>query len=187
MSAYIHELPEWPVFRWDDKRLAEPLAATRHRQGQLVGRMKALGFSLRGEAVLESLTQEVIKSSEIEGDILNRDQVRSSIARRLGMDIAGMVPADRHVDGLVEMMLDATEKFGAPVTDERLFGWHAAMFPRGRSGITRVKVGMWRDDSSGPMQVVSGPIGREHVHYQAPPADRLDPDMRKFVDWFNAE
>jgi Fic family protein len=187
MPTYIHELPDWPKFRWDQNRLAERLAAVRHRQGRLIGRMEALGFPLRSEATLENLTQEVLKSSEIEGEILDREQVRSSIARRLGMDIGGLTAADRHVEGVVEMMLDATEKYGEPLTAERLFAWHAAMFPTGRSGMRRITVGSWRDDASGPMQVVSGPIGRERVHYEAPPAPRLAAEMKAFLDWFNGE
>jgi Fic family protein len=187
MPIYIHELSDWPEFRWDQNRLAERLAAVRHRQGRLIGRMEALGFALRSEATLENLTQEVLKSSEIEGEILDREQVRSSIARRLGIDIGGLTAADRHVEGVVEMMLDATEKNSEPLTEERLFGWHAAMFPTGRSGMKRIKVGGWRDDASGPMQVVSGPIGRERVHYEAPPAPRLAAEMKAFLDWFNGE
>jgi len=187
MPTYIHELPNWPKFRWDQNRLADRLAAVRHRQGRLIGRMEALGFPLRSEATLENLTQEVLKSSEIEGEILDREQVRSSIARRLGMDIGGLTAAERHVEGVVEMMLDATEKYSEPLTAERLFGWHAAMFPTGRSGMKRIKVGAWRDDASGPMQVVSGPIGRERVHYEAPPAPRLAAEMKAFLDWFNGE
>jgi Fic family protein len=187
MPTYIHELPDWPKFRWDQNRLAERLAAVRHRQGRLIGRMEALGFPLRSEATLENLTQEVLKSSEIEGEILDREQVRSSIARRLGMDIGGLTAADRHVEGVVEMMLDATEKYSEPLTEERLFGWHAAMFPTGRSGMKHITVGGWRDDASGPMQVVSGPIGRERVHYEAPPAPRLASEMKAFLDWFNGE
>jgi Fic family protein len=187
MRTYIHELPDWPKFRWDQNRLAERLAAVRHRQGRLIGRMEALGFPLRSEATLENLTQEVLKSSEIEGEILDREQVRSSIARRLGMDIGGLTAADRHVEGVVEMMLDATGKYSEPLTAERLFGWHAAMFPTGRSGMKSITVGAWRDDASGPMQVVSGPIGRERVHYEAPPAPRLAAEMRAFLDWFNSE
>ncbi|HZT26534.1 MAG TPA: Fic family protein [Pseudolabrys sp.] len=187
MATYIHELSDWPKFHWDQKRLAERLAAVRHRQGRLIGRMEALGFPLRSEAMLQTLTQEVLKSSEIEGEILDHDQVRSSIARRLGMDIGGLTPADRHVEGVVEMMLDATEKYAEPLTSERLFGWHAAMFPTGRSGMTRIKVGAWRDDNKGPMQVVSGPIGRERVHYEALPASRLHREMNAFLEWFNAE
>jgi len=187
MPIYIHELSDWPEFRWDQNRLAERLAAVRHRQGRLIGRMEALGFALRSEATLENLTQEVLKSSEIEGEILDREQVRSSIARRLGIDIGGLTAADRHVEGVVEMMLDATEKKSEPLTEERLFGWHAAMFPTGRSGMKRIKVGGWRDDASGPMQLVSGPIGRERVHYEAPPAPRLAAEMKAFLDWFNGE
>src|SRR3954470_16120900 len=185
MVAFIHERSDWPAFRWDSSGLAELLTRTRHRQGQLVGRMQGLGFRLRDEALLESLTQEVVKSSEIEGEILNRDEVRSSIARRLGLDVARMTSADRHVDGLVKMMLDATEKFDEPLSEDRLFGWHEAMFPTGRSEMSRIKVGAWRDDRLGPMQVVSGPVGRERVHYQAPPADRANAEMRMFFDWFN--
>lgn len=187
MTTYIHELPDWPKFRWDGSRLAESLAAVRHRQGRLIGRMETLGFPLRSEATLENLTQEILKSSEIEGEVLDREQVRSSIARRLGMDIGGLTAADRHVEGVVEMMLDATQKFAEPLTEERLYGWHAAMFPTGRSGMTRIKVGVWRDDTSGPMQVVSGPIGHERVHYEAPRASLLPKETKAFLDWFNSE
>jgi Fic family protein len=136
--------------------------------------------------VLQTLTEEVIKSSEIEGEVLDKEQVRSSVARRLGMDIGALTPAERNVEGVVEMMLDATQKFETPLTDERLFGWHAALFPTGRSGMTRIQVGAWRGDNSGPMQIVSGPMGREKVHYEAPVAKRLDPEMRAFLAWFNA-
>jgi Fic family protein len=187
MADYIHELPDWPKFRWDQRDLADRLAAVRHHQGRLIGRMETLGFPLRSEAVLNTLTQDVVKSSEIEGEILDREQVRSSIARRLGLDIGGLRPADRHVDGVVEMMLDATQHYDQPLTDERLSGWHAALFPTRRSGTARITVGAWRDDKSGPMQVVSGPIGRERVHYQAPPASRLDREMKDFLAWFGAE
>jgi Fic family protein len=185
MSRYIHELPDWPAFRWDQKKLAAALAALRHRQGRLVGRMETLGFSLRAEATLRTLTLDVVKSSEIEGEILNRDQVRSSIARRLGMDIGGLAPTDRHIEGVVEMTLDATQNYSAPLTDERLFGWHAALFPTGYSGIKKIAIGRWRDDSKGPMQVVSGAVGRERVHYQAPAAKRLKKEMAAFLKWFN--
>lgn len=187
MTTYIHELPDWPKFHWDGSRLAESLAAVRHRQGRLIGRMEALGFPLRSEATLENLTQEILKSSEIEGEVLDREQVRSSIARRLGMDIGGLTVADRHVEGVVEMMLDATQKFAEPLTEERLYGWHAAMFPTGRSGMTRINVGIWRDDISGPMQVVSGPLGRERVHYEAPRASLLPKETKALLDWFNSE
>jgi len=182
--TYIHELPDWPNLRWSDEQLAQPLAAVRHRQGRLIGHMEALGFPLREEAVLQALTEDVIKSSEIEGEVLDREQVRSSIARRLGMDIGGLVEADRNVEGVVEMMLDATQNYAQPLTAERLFGWHAALFPTGRSGMSRITVGAWRTAEAGPMQVVSGPIGRERVHYEAPASERLDTDMSRFLDWF---
>lgn len=149
--------------------------------------MEALGFPQREEAILRTLTEDVLKSSEIEGEVLDQAQVRSSIARRLGMDIGALTPADRHVEGVVEMMIDATQRFDQPLTAERLFAWHAALFPTGRSGMTKIVVGAWRDASSGPMQVVSGPYGRETVHFEAPTAERLDAEMRAFLDWFNTE
>ncbi len=182
---YIHKRVAWPKFTWDQKKLAPKLAEVRHRQGRLLGRMEGLGFILRNEAVLETLTLDVLKSSEIEGEILNPQQVRSSIARRLGLEIAGAVPVDRNVDGVVEMMLDATQKFDKPLTNKRLFGWQASLFPTGHSGISKIVVGAWRDDASGPMQVVSGPIGREKVHYEAPAAKRLDAEMKAFIAWAN--
>ena len=185
MPSYIHERDDWPRFRWSEKKLANPLAAVRHKQGRLIGRMEALGFSLREEASLQTLTEEVVKSSEIEGEALDREQVRSSIARRLGIDIGGLEPVDRHVEGVVEMILDATEKYEEPLTEERLFGWHAALFPTGRSGMTRITVGGWRTDRSGAMQVVSGAVGRERVHYEAPVAARLPDEMRAFLHWYN--
>ena len=185
--TYIHELKKWPEFRWSQERLAGRLASVRHRQGRLTGRMEALGFSLRAEAVLQTLTEDVTKSSEIEGEQLDREQVRSSVARRLGMDVGGLTPADRHVEGAVEVMLDATQRYDAPLTAERLFGWHAALFPTGRSGLSRIRVAAWRDDSAGPMQVVSGPIGKERVHYQAPPAARVEREMPAFLAWFNRD
>jgi len=167
--------------------LAGPLAALRHRQGRLIGRMENLGFSLRAEATLQTLTTEIIKSSEIEGEMLDHDSVRSSIARRLGMDIGALAPADRNVEGVVEMMLDATQNYSAPLTAARLFGWHAALFPTGYSGMHKIAVARWRDDSRGPMQVVSGPIGRERVHFEAPAAARLDQEMSAFLQWFEAQ
>jgi Fic family protein len=187
MAAYIHELLTWPRFRWSDDEIAKELGGVRHRQGLLLGHMKSLGFALQKEAVLSTLTEEVLKSSEIEGEILDRDQVRSSIARRLGMDAGGLPPADRHVEGVVEMMLDATQKFADPLTKERLFDWHAALFPTGRSGMHRIAVGTWRNDENGPMHVVSGAIGHEKVHYEAPAAVLLEDEMKAFLDWFNAK
>lgn len=184
-AKYIHERKAWPAFRWNRDRLVEQLAAVRHRQGRLIGRMESLGFTLRAEAMLQTLTEDVTKSSEIEGEILDKQQVRSSIARRLGIDVGVLIPADRNVEGIVEMMLDATQKFGAPLTAKRLFAWHASLFPTGHSGMTRIRTGAWRDDRSGPMQVVSGPVGRERLHYQAPAAPRLSREMREFLAWFN--
>jgi Fic family protein len=186
-GTYIHERPEWPAFRWDSERISRLLVELRHRQGRLIGRMEGLGFQLRTEAVLQTLTEEVLKSSEIEGEKLDRDQVRSSIARRLGIDIGGLTPADRDVEGVVEMTLDATQHYDRPLTAERLFDWHAALFPAGRSGMSRINVGAWRDDKKGPMQVVSGPIGKERVHYEAPSAIRLRSEMKKFLQWFERE
>ena len=184
-KMYIHELHDWPRFDWNRERLAEPLAAVRHRQGRLIGRMEALGFNLRQEAVLQTLTADVLKSSEIEGEKLDAEQVRSSIARRLGMDIGALKHADRNVEGIVEMMLDATRHYDQPLTAERLFSWHASLFPTGRSGMSKIRVGAWRDDSTGPMEVVSGPVGKEQVHFEAPAAARLDGEMKAFLDWFN--
>jgi Fic family protein len=187
MPTYIHELNDWPAFQWDEALVSRRLAPVRHRQGRLIGRMEALGFELRKEAVLATLTEDVLKSSEIEGEILDKEQVRSSIARRLGMDIGALTPSERNVEGVVEMMLDATQKYDEPLTEERLYAWHAALFPTGRSGMTRIIVGAWRNDATGPMQVVSGPFGRERVHYKAPAAPRLEAAMSAFLSWFNAE
>lgn len=181
---YLWEKPDWPAFTWDEKALTSPLAQVSREQGRLLGKMEALGFDLRNEAHLRTLTEDVLKSSEIEGEKLERDQVRSSIARRLGMDIGGLVPADRDVEGVVEMMLDATGNYDQPLTEERLFAWHASLFPTGRSGMHKIRVGAWRDDRTGPMEIVSGAIGKEKVHYQAPPAKRLPHEMAKFLDWF---
>ena len=185
MSPYIHNHQDWPKFHWDRDRLSEHLSVVRHEQGRLLGRMEALGFKLRQEAVLKTLTEDVLKSSEIEGEQLDAEQVRSSIARRLGMDIGGLRPVDRNVEGVVEMMLDATGHYEQPLTAERLFGWHASLFPTSRSGMRRIRAGAWRDDSSGPMQVVSGPIGRERVHFEAPVAEKLNREMQVFLDWFD--
>lgn len=181
---YIWQKDGWPALHWDQQRLAKLLAQVSRDQGWLLGRMEALGFDLRREAHLHILTEEVVKSSEIEGEKLPPDQVRSSIARRLGMDVGGLGPVERDVEGIVEMMLDATGKYAEPLTEERLFGWHAAMFPTGRSGMRKIIVGAWRDDADGPMQVVSGPIGRERVHYEAPPAAHLPDEMERFLRWF---
>lgn len=188
MDRYIYQIRNWPEFHWDHEKLVPFLAQVRHRQGRLLGRMEGLGFILQAEASLQTLTLDVLKSSEIEGELLDPDQVRSSIARRLGMDVAGLIPADRNVEGVVEMMLDATQNYKTPLAEERLFGWHAALFPTGRSGMHKIVVGAWREhDKSDPMQVVSGAMGREKVHYQAPDADLLNDEMNAFIKWFNKE
>ena len=183
---FIWQRPEWPQFRQDDARLGRLLADTRHAQGKLLGRMEALGFEMRSEATLRMLTEDVVKTSEIEGEILAPDQVRSSLASRLGLDAGGLPAPDRNVDGVVEMTLDATRNYAAPLTEERLFSWHASLFPTGYSGMSRILVGQWRDDADGPMQVVSGPLGRQRVHYSAPPAERLGDEMSAFLEWFEA-
>lgn len=180
---YIHELETWPHFSWDEKVISLSLAKTRHHQGRLLGLMSGLGFDLQNDAILKALTQEVLKSNEIEGERLDKAQVRSSLARKMGIDDGGFVPIERHVEGVVEMMLDATRNFEQPLTEERLFGWHAALFPSGRSGMTKIEVGQWRTDQQGPMQVVSGAVGKEQVHFQAPPARSLSREMKAFFTW----
>lgn len=185
--SYIHQQPAWPAFQWDAKRLTEPLAAVRHKQGRLLGQMESLGFELRAEAHLAAMTSEVVTSSAIEGETLNPEEVRSSLARRLGLEAAGLPKASRAVEGVVEMMLDATQNHAAPLTAARLFAWHAALFPTGRSGMTRITVGAWRRKESEPMQVVSSPIGRERVHFEAPAAACVASEMRQFLDWFEAK
>jgi Fic family protein len=184
---WIYEAETWPNLTWDSEKLAPKLAAVRHQQGRLLGRMETLGFDLKQEATLTTLTSDVIKSSAIEGEHLNPEEVRSSIARRLGLDIGGLAPASRNVEGIVEMMLDATQRHGRPLTAARLFAWHAALFPTGRSGMLPITVGAWRPASAGPMQVVSGPYGRETVHYEAPIAETLEAEMAAFLAWFESD
>jgi Fic family protein len=183
---YIHEQKDWPDFRWDQTKLAALLADVRHDQGRWLGGMESLGFELREEATLQTLTMDVVKTSEIEGEKLDARQVRSSVARRLGMDVKETPHPDHNVEGIVELMLDATRNCDAPLTQERLFSWHHALFPTGRSGMRRIVVGGWRTKESGDMHVVSGPIGRETVHYEAPSYDRLKKEMTGFLKWFNA-
>ena len=186
MAVYIHQLPGWPSFKWNADRLNILLIEVRHQQGKLLGNMQHIGFALQSEATLQTLTLDVLKSGEIEGELLDAEQVRSSIARRLGMDIAGLIPADRNVEGMVEMMLDATQQYNTPLTAERLYSWHASMFPSGRSGMHKIVVGAWRDNlPHDPMQVVSGAAGKEKIHYQAPAAELLPDEMKKFLHWFN--
>jgi Fic family protein len=182
---YVWELPDWPHFRWDANKLAQPLAVAHLKQGRLLGRLERLGFALQIEAELQATTEEAVKNAEIEGEILNRNSVRSSIARRLGVPDAALGPEDQQAEGIIEMTLDATRNCTAPLTRERLLAWQAALFPTGRSGLHAIKVAAWRDDAHGPMQVVSGPIGHEKVHYRAPPAERIDAEMQALIEWFN--
>lgn len=183
--TYIWQSSDWPEWRYDLAALAGPMAEVSRAQGLLMGRLADVNMALRDQAGLAALTDDVVKTSEIEGEHLNVESVRSSIARRLGVDIGALAPVDRHVEGVVEMVLDATANCNAPVTRERLFGWHAALFPTGYSGLARVKAGGWRDDAGGPMQVVSGPIGRQRVHFEAPSAERLEAETALFLDWIN--
>ncbi len=180
---YIHQRKDWTKFTWDAEVITPLLGEVRHRQGKILGVMQGLGFRLQEETVLKTLTLDVVKSSEIEGEQLNPEQVRSSIARRLGIEIAGAVPAERNVEGVVEMLLDATQRYDDILTDDRLFGWHAALFPTGRSGMYKIKTAAWRDDA---MQVTSGPMGKETVHFEAPSADKVPTEMIAFLDWFNS-
>lgn len=187
MAFYIHNRDNWTDFTWDNKKVLLKLSETRNLQGKLLGRMESLGFDLQNEAILNTLTLEIVKSSEIEGEILETEQVRSSIARRLGIDIAGAIESERHIDGIVEMMLDATQRYDLPLTKERLFGWHSALFPTGWSNMFKITVADWRKDIKGSMQVVSGPLGREKVHFEAPAAERIDSEMDKLLDWIENE
>ena len=183
--AYIWQSADWPSWRYDLVVLAGPMAEVSRAQGLLMGRLADVGLALRDQASLAALTEDVVKTSEIEGEHLSVESVRSSIARRLGVDVGALAPVDRHVEGVVEMVLDASANCAAAATRERLFGWHAALFPTGYSGLTKINVGRWRDDASGPMQVVSGPIERRRVHFQAPPANRLESETARFLEWVN--
>lgn len=180
---YIHQKNDWPKFTWDADVITPLLGNVRHRQGKILGVMQGLGFRLQEETVLKTLTLDVLKSSEIEGEQLNPEQVRSSIARRLGIEIAGAVPTEHNVEGVVEMLLDATQRYDEPLSDDRLFGWHAALFPTGRSGMYKIKTAAWRDDA---MQVTSGPMGKETIHFEAPSADKVPTEMNVYLDWFNS-
>ena len=184
MAIYIHQLNNWANFQWNEPDFITLLSEVRNLQGKLMGKVELLGFELKDEANLETLIQDVVQTSEIEGEILNPGQVRSSIATRLGLEDSGLQHIDRLVDGVVEMMLDATQNNDKTLSNERLFGWHAALFPTGRSGMYKIEVAKWR---SGDMQVVSGGMGREIVHYEAPKAELLEHEMQKFIDWFNTE
>ena len=185
---YIHELNAWPGFTWDKLVVLEKLVVVRQKQGYLVGKMEGMGFNLKSAAHLDVLISDVSKSSEIEGEHLDLDQVRSSIARKLGMDISGLVPSDKGVDGVVEMMLDATQHCEAKLTQRRLFNWQASLFPTGRSGMFKITVGQWRvNATSDPMQVVSGAIGREKIHFEAPTSEKVPVEMKSFLNWLNSQ
>ncbi len=187
IKLYIHENENWTDFSWDEKRVSLKLAETRNLQGRLIGKMESLGFDLQDEAVLNTLTIEIVKSSEIEGEVLDLEQVRSSIARRLGIELAGAIDSERHIDGIVEMMLDATQRYDLTLTKDRLFGWHSALFPTGWSNMYKIIVADWRKDTTGPMQVVSGPMGKEKVHYEAPSSERIDSEIGKLIEWIENE
>ena len=187
MSFYIYQQTKWPQFYWENDTFMVSLSTVRNMQGKLLGKMESIGFALKSEAFLQTLTLDVLKSSEIEGEILEPDQVRSSIARHLGMDVAGLVSSDKNVDGVVEMLLDATQNYEEPLTKERLFNWHCSLFPTERNGMYKLIVGNWRDDYHGAMQIVSGAMGKENVHFQAPDADKIDSEMAIFLQWFNNE
>ena len=184
---YIWQASDWPLWRYDLSALTQRLADVSRAQGVLLGRLADVGLALRDQASLAALTEDVVKTSEIEGEVLNVESVRSSIARRLGVDMGAVAVVDRHVEGVVEMVLDATSRSAASLTAERLFGWHAALFPTGYSGMSKIAIGQWRHDSDGPMQVVSGSMGRRKVHFQAPPASALPVEMATFLAWANAE
>ena len=185
-TKYIHQREDWPNFRWDTIALADQLATVRNRQGFFLGKIHSLGFGARESLILEVLTDDVQKTSEIEGDVLERTQVRSSVARRLGLDSAALAPADRRIEGVVDTLLDATQHYDQALTKTRMFGWHAALFPNGYSGLQKIIVGSWRDDAAGSMRVVSGAIGRERVHYEAPAASMLELYMDEFLKWFES-
>lgn len=184
---YIYQHKAWPSFTWNQQSLALLLASAHQRLGLLIGQMNALGFKLQNEAMLQTLTLDVVKNSEIESEVLDPDQVRSSIARQLGMNVGGLIPSDRYIDGVVEMMLDATQHFNQPLTKNRLFDWHAALFPTGRSGMHQITTANWRSDKNGAMQVISDPIGRERIHFEAPPAKQINAEMKSFISWFNTQ
>jgi len=185
--VYIHEIKKWPILTWDKEHLGILLAEVRHSQGLLLGKMSGLGFASREKSSMEILTQDVIHTSEIEGEKLNRDSVRSSLARRLGMEIAKVTPVDRHIDGMVEVLLDATKRYREPLTEKRLYRWHASLFPTGWSGMSRIAVGKWRAEKSGDMQVVSGLPGRQRIHFEAPEFGRVKSEMKSFISWFNQD
>ncbi|MES2543276.1 MAG: Fic family protein [Bacteroidota bacterium] len=184
---YIYQNDNWPNFSWDSASFQSLLGEVRNKQGKISAKMEALGFELQEQTLLNTLTLDIIKSSEIEGEILSTDMVRSSVARKLGMDIAGLIPSDRNIDGVVEMLLDATQKYNSPLNEKRLFGWHKSLFPLGSNSYYKISIGKWRTDEKGPMQVVSGGIGSEKIHFQAPEANQINSEIKTFFKWFNLE
>lgn len=182
-NIYIHEKDDWTNFTWNEKLVSKKLAETRNLQGRLLGKMESLGFDLQDEAVLNTITLEIVKSSEIEGEILDLEQVRSSVARRLGIELAGAIESERHIDGIVEMMLDATQRYDLPITKDRLFGWHSSLFPTGWSNMYKITVADWRKDTTGPMQVISGAMGKEKIHFEAPNSDRINSEIETLINW----
>jgi len=187
MAEYIYQKKEWPHFKWDNGKIIDLLGEVRNMQGRILGRMESLGFELKREAFLDTVTLEVLKSSEIEGEMLSQEQVRSSVARHLGIKIVDAVESERNVDGIVDMMIDAVENYPLPLTKQRLFAWHSSLFPAGRSRLSRIIVGAWRKDIKGPMLVVSGAIGKETIHFQTPAASMVEREMGRFIKWFNSE
>ncbi|SOU88020.1 Fic family protein [Tenacibaculum dicentrarchi] len=186
-NIYIHEKDNWTNFTWNEKLISAKLAETRNLQGRLLGKMESLGFDLQDEAVLNTITLEIVKSSEIEGEILDLEQVRSSVARRLGIELAGAIESERHIDGIVEMMLDATQRYDLPITKERLFGWHSSLFPTGWSNMYKIIVADWRKDTTGAMQVISGAMGKEKIHFEAPNSDRIASEIENLINWIETE
>ena len=187
MNQFIYQKQEWPKFRWDNEYLLPKIGKVRNEQGKILGFMGSIGFELRKEASFEALTIDILNTNEIEGEILNRAEVRSSLARRLGMDLVGLIPSARNVDGVVDMMVDAIENNEQEISEERLYGWHSSLFPSGRSGMYKILTGQYRQDTTGPMQVVSGALGKEKIHFQAPSSEMVKMEMNKFIKWFNNE
>ncbi len=183
---YIWQYPEWPSFTWNDSRLIALLSEVRNLEGKIQGMMGGLGFDVQSMTALNVMTEDVLRSNEIEGVILNSDKVRSSIAKHLGIDTAGLPQPDRYTEGVVQIMMDAVTNCNKPLTPERLFNWHAALFPTGRSGMYPITVGAYRTGGE-PMQIVSGAMGKEKVHYEAPPSDVVPDMMTDFLRWINSD
>lgn len=186
-KIFIYQQNNWPKFYWDESTVLKSLSEVRHLQGLITGKMTTLGLVLGDNAALQTMTVDVLKTSEIEGDLLLPEEVRSSVARRLGMDIAGLIPSDRHVDGVVDMLIDATQNNHKPLTTKRIFRWYEGIFPNGLSGYEKIRTGQWRDGEKGPMMVLSGAIGKEKVHFIAPEARHLNREIKRFLSWFSKD